>query len=1018
MNFKPFRPPTFRKPEVQQQSTPSYELNGSSKRRKLSPNDDDDDDGGGDNVPTQPSAGSTQAAPKSVKHERPPLKSMLNPLSPTKPFNHEAGGKAYFSIVWRKVTAKKNKTWEDDGFLVYKDGFVTAYNSKGHRLGGCVRDKVPEAEDLLSLSGKDVQVEAEITYDEFCRTVGKDNSAPKDESVVISRGQPSPTQTSNAKPPLKMTLQEQMRQSIQKDKSAKQKAAASTQQSKSSARNGAFRQPLKDTQVLAQVPSETPIPRHDPTSPNALVFKRPKRAPAGKQIVDVVLDPFLTKHLREHQRAGVQFLYECVMGLRDFGGQGCILADDMGLGKTLQTIALIWTLVKQNPIYKDDAVVKKVLIVCPVTLVQNWKKEFRKWLGRDKLGVMAFGDDGSRLSMFDGRNFKVMIVGYERLQKIAEDLTRGAGIDLVICDEGHRLKTLQNKSAKAIETLNTARRIILSGTPIQNDLTEFFAMVNFVNDGVLGSPKAFIKDFEKPIVKSRQPNATEEDIKRGQEASNELAQTTSHFILRRTAEILAEYLPTKTEYVLFCRPTREQANIYRQVLQTPMFKSAVGSNEGALQMITILKKLCNSPKLLQPKQGADEATTSSSLQTLNEMMPKGLHRSYQNTHAAKIRLLDELLHEIRNNTGDKVVLVSNYTATLDLMQSLLSSLNMSFRRLDGSVTGTKRQSMVDEFNRASQTACFAFLLSAKAGGMGINLIGGNRLVLFDVDWNPAVEDQAMARIHREGQQKPCYIYRFLIKGGLEERIWQRQIVKRGLANSIMERGGSGAGGDGPSTGKKAKGKAAFTQEELKNLFWLDENEGLRTHDLIGCSCQGNPHRSTDASDSQDTTREDIHDIEDVDDLASEDKSADEEEPIRTFSFTRASQVTDQDLENQERSISTGSSPRKPPPKKHRKKQEEELQELMTYTHVDTADASTLDEKGVTELADAVNDTCLLNVLRQSREVIPGNIAYVFLKKSRISGLDDGNDGDSIAAGGDVASVSRVERKDISDFTAT
>jgi len=712
------------------------------------------------------------------------------------------------------------------------------------------------------------------------------------------------------------------------------------------------------------------------------------------------------------------------MGLRDFGGQGCILADDMGLGKTLQTIALIWTLVKQNPVYKDDPVVKKVLIVCPVTLVQNWKKEFRKWLGRDKLGVMSFGDDGSRLSMFDGRNFKVMVVGYERLQKIAEDLTRGAGIDLVICDEGHRLKTLQNKSAKAIVTLNTARRIILSGTPIQNDLSEFFAMVNFVNDGVLGSPKAFLKDFEKPILKSRQPSATEEDIDKGQEASTELAQTTSHFILRRTADILSKYLPTKTEYVLFCTPTKEQANVYRQVLQTPMFRSAVGGGgEGALQMITILKKLCNSPSLLKPEQGADEATKSTSLQTLNEMMPKGLHRSYHNSHAAKIRLLDELLHQIRHTTNDKVVLVSNYTATLDLMQTLLSSLNLTFRRLDGSVAAGKRQSMVDEFNRASQSTCFAFLLSAKAGGVGINLIGGNRLVLFDVDWNPAVEDQAMARIHREGQKKPCYIYRFLVKGGLEERIWQRQVVKRGLANSIMESGDGGNGGKGQSAGQRGKSKAPFTQEELKNLFWLDENEGLRTHDLIGCDCQGKAHCSTGSSHTEKKSDDDTHDIEkidDIDDLNDDSKDEIEDEAIRTFSFTRASQVTDRDLEDQEQSISTGSSPRKPPAKKHGKQQKEELQELMTYTHVDTADASTLDERGSEQLAGAINDTCLLNVLRQSRDVIPGNIAFVFLKQSKISGLQDGDDvdGDSVADEGDVASNLEVKQQGIFKFMAT
>lgn len=1004
MTFKPFRPPSFRKAEGQQQHKPTYELNGPSKRRKLSPDDDDSLSS------TQPHTTSFPKPPTSIQHERLPLKSVPNPPSPVETFGGHACEKAHFSIVWRKVTTKKNKTWEDDGVLVYKDGAMTAYNSKGHRLGSCLRDKPPELEDSLSMSGKDVQIEAKITYDDFCRIVGRDNSAHKDESEVIMHGQPSAPQKTNVKPAHKISLQEQMRQQIQMGKSANQKAAASKQPSLPSARNAAFRQPLRDTRAPQQGPSEIPIPRHNPTTPNALVFQRPKRAPAGKQIVDVVLDPHLTKHLREHQRTGVQFLYECVIGLRDFGGHGCILADDMGLGKTLQTIALIWTLVKQNPIYKDDPVVKKVLIVCPVTLVQNWRKEFRKWLGRDKLGVMSFGDDGSRLSMFDGRNFKVMVVGYERLTKIAEDLARGAGIDLVICDEGHRLKTLQNKSAKAIATLNTTRRIILSGTPIQNDMSEFFAMVNFVNDGVLGSPKAFVKDFEKPIVKSRQPNATEEDMERGQEASDELAQITSHFILRRTADTLSKYLPTKTEYVLFCRPTREQANVYREVLQTPMFKSAVGNSEGALQMITILKKLCNSPMLLKPKLGADEDTTSSSLQTLNEMMPKKLARSYVNAHAAKIRLLDELLHQIRNTTNDKVVLVSNYTATLDLMQQLLSSLNMTFRRLDGSVTATKRQPMVDEFNRASQAACFAFLLSAKAGGVGINLIGGNRLVLFDVDWNPAIEDQAMARIHREGQKKPCYIYRFLIKGGLEERIWQRQVVKRGLANSIME-----SGGGGRSTGPKSKGKgkAAFTQEELKNLFWLDENEGLRTHDLIGCDCQGKAHCCTGISADEETIGADIHDVDDLDPT-----DEDEDQPIRTFSFTRASQVTEQHIQDQERSMSTGSSPRKPSPKKQRKKKEEELQELMTYTHVDTADSPNLDEKGVEELAGAINDTCLVNVLRQSQEVIPGNIAYVFLKKSKISGLEDGTDGDSVADEGDAASISDVKQKGVSEFMAT
>lgn len=989
MSLKPFKRPSFKSSGNLEEKHSTFANPPPSKRRKLSPEIEDDhrtQSFDSVHIPGQPPSTLT----------RKPLNIVHNLPSPNKESDVAEGGtKVYYSIVFRKVTAKKNKTWEDDGVMLYKNGLVTAYTSKGHKIGSAVRDKLPQVDDLLSFSGKDIQVEGEISYNDFCLAVGIDNGTTKIKNVVIHHGH-SPQKisvsipTKTVKATSSMTLQEQMRQQIQKTKSSSKKPSLPESSSMAKSMNSAFKQPMRDSQFHPDVYTSNPIPRHDPDALNALIFKRPEKAPPGKQIVDVVLDPILTKHLRDHQRTGVQFLYECVMGLRDFGGQGCVLADDMGLGKTLQTIALIWTLVKQNPIYNVDPVIKKVLIVCPVSLVQNWKREFRKWLGRDRLGVMSYGDQGSRLSMFDGKNFNVMIVGYERLQKIAEDLTRGAGIDLIVCDEGHRLKSLQNKSTKAIETLNTTRRIILSGTPIQNDLTEFFAMVNFVNDGILGSAKAFARDFEKPIIKSRQPKATADDIEKGKDASDELQQTTAAFILRRTADILSEYLPVKTEYVLFCRPTPEQANLYRNVLQTPMFKAAVGSNEGALQMITILKKLCNSPNLLRPKHGSDESTPSTSLQTLNEMMPKGLSRFYHNSYASKIRLLDELLHEIRATTSDKVVLVSNYTATLDLMQNLLDHSGLSHRRLDGTVPPGKRQSLVDEFNRATASSCFAFLLSAKAGGQGINLIGGNRLVLFDVDWNPATDDQAMARIHRQGQKKPCHIYRFLIKGGLEERIWQRQVVKRGLADSIMESGGNSEG----KTAKAIKGKAAFSIEELKDLFRLDESEGLRTHDLIGCGCLS--MNNTPANTSSYNTPE--PQIDDIDEIRSEDDNDDDDdESIRTFSFTRASQVTSELIEEQERSISTGSSPRKSP-KKRPKDLEEEYQELMTYTHVNTSMVSSMKgtddghtQARLDEIADVLDDPCLLHVVKQERDVISGGITHVFLKRSKAGGVEKGVD---------------------------
>lgn len=984
--MRPFKPPSFRSGDKKVTITQPVESDHPNKRRRLSPDEEDD---------TTHSGATPPQKPKSVALHRQPLKQVQNGSLNDSISNKDAPGKSCYSVLWRKVTAKKNKTWDDDGVMICHNGLASVYSNRGQKLGSTVIKQDAELETIFTVSGKDVQVEAPISYQDFYKVLGHDST----NSTLSNQAKTSVSKTTTGSVPSKSTkdrassMQEQMRQQIQQGRSVPK----SMKPELSRPPNAAWKNPTKDVSIQEQVPSETPIPRHDPAAPGALVFKRPGKAPPGGQIVDVVLDPVLSKHLRDHQREGVKFLYECVMNLRDFGGQGCILADDMGLGKTLQTIALIWTLVKQNPIYKAEPVVKKVLIVCPVTLVQNWKKEFRKWLGRDKIGVMSFEDKGSRLSFFDGRNFKVMVVGYERLRTIAEELTRGAGIDLIVCDEGHRLKTLQNKSAKAIQALNTPRRIILSGTPIQNDLSEFFAMANFVNDGVLGSSKSFLRDFEKPIMKSRQPDATQDDIEAGQAASEELASTTSPFILRRTIEILSEYLPHKTEYVLFCNPTREQAAVYRQVLATPLFASALGNNDAALQMITLLKKLCNSPALLRPQPVKDNSNneTTNSLQTLNEMLPSSTQRLFHNVHATKIRLLDELLQQIKSSTNDKVVLVSNYTSTLNLMENLLSSSGLTWERLDGSTPPGKRQALVDKFNRTSPEACFAFLLSAKAGGQGINLIGGNRLILFDVDWNPATDDQAMARIHREGQQKPCKIYRFLVKGGLEERIWQRQVVKRGLADSIMEVGGTS--GTAASTSKKIKGKAAFSREELQDLFRLDERKELRTHELIGCRCGGSGELCSDMNQSEAESADSVTPgADDVDTLDDED-----DKPLRTFSFTRASQITDDDLTEQERSISSGSSPRRT----QSKTRDDSMQELMAYTHIDTSKIVTVDATTITDnknedqvseevddelsqaIEDTIDDPCLMHVLRLPREAIPGDIAWIFMKKSKGSHVD-------------------------------
>lgn len=199
--------------------------------------------------------------------------------------------------------------------------------------------------------------------------------------------------------------------------------------------------------------------------------------------------------------------------------------------------------------------IKKALIVCPATLISNWKKEFRKWLGSDRIGVLVAEGSFRVRDFTHGKSYSIMIVGYEKLRNIQAELLKGQGVDIIVADEAHRLKTAKNKSAQAIKSLPTERRIFLSGTPLQNDLSEFYILVDTVNPGVLSTSKAFIRDFEVPINRGRQPGASLEAVEEGEDCNRELARLTSPFILRRTIDVLAKYLPAKTEHVLFCTPT-------------------------------------------------------------------------------------------------------------------------------------------------------------------------------------------------------------------------------------------------------------------------------------------------------------------------------------------------------------------------------------------------------------------------------------------------------------------------------
>ena len=544
--------------------------------------------------------------------------------------------------------------------------------------------------------------------------------------------------------------------------------------------------------------------------------------------VPVVIDPRLAKVLRPHQVEGVKFLYKCVTGMIDQKANGCIMADEMGLGKTLQCITLMWTLLKQSP-EAGKSTIQKCVIACPSSLVRNWANELVKWLGAD--AVTPFAVDGKaskeelttqlkQWSVASGRSVvrPVLIVSYETLRLNVETLSN-TDIGLLLCDEGHRLKNGESQTFTALNGLNVDRRVILSGTPIQNDLMEYFSLLNFANPNLLGTRAEFRKQYELPILRGRDAAGTEADQQKGNERLAELLALVNKFIIRRTNDILSKYLPVKYEHVVFCNLAPFQLDLYNHFIQSPEIKSLLrGKGSQPLKAIGMLKKLCNHPDLLNLPDdlpGCEQFFP-------DDYVPKdarGRDRDVKPWYSGKMQVLDRMLARIRQDTNDKIVLISNYTQTLDIFDKLCRHRGYGCLRLDGTMNVNKRQKLVDKFNDPEGEE-FVFLLSSKAGGCGLNLIGANRLVLFDPDWNPAADQQALARVWRDGQKKDCFVYRFIATGSIEEKIFQRQSHKQSLSSCVVD--------------SAEDVERHFTLDSLKELFQYKPGTTSDTHDSFKC----------------------------------------------------------------------------------------------------------------------------------------------------------------------------------------
>lgn len=446
----------------------------------------------------------------------------------------------------------------------------------------------------------------------------------------------------------------------------------------------------------------------------------------------------LKAQLRPYQVAGFQWL----VFLKE-AGWGGILADDMGLGKTVQALAYFLH-------YRNDHPGAKFLVVCPTTLVYNWENEIKKFTPDLKHFIHHGPKRSVSIKAFDPYDIIITTYGTMRSDvKVLKDLE----FDLVVLDESQSIKNPQSQVAKASLLLAAKHRLALSGTPVQNNTFDLYAQMNFLNPGMLGSREFFMNEFATPIDKFQ-----EDEVKQ------QLRKLTYPFLLRRTKEQVAKDLPAKTETILFCEMGDEQRkvydafrNIYRSKILGMIEEQGIERSQmHILQGLTKLRQICDSPAILNEEQ------------------------RFPN-HSIK---MDELTREIQENVGNhKALVFSQFLGMLALIRKDLEAKGIPYVYFDGSSSTTERERAIQQFQ--NQEECRVFLISLKAGGIGLNLTAADYVYIVDPWWNPAVEQQAIDRTHRIGQTKNIFAYRLICKDTIEEKMLQLQERKRALASELV-----------------------------------------------------------------------------------------------------------------------------------------------------------------------------------------------------------------------------------------
>jgi DNA excision repair protein ERCC-6 len=516
--------------------------------------------------------------------------------------------------------------------------------------------------------------------------------------------------------------------------------------------------------------------------------------------------------LFDYQKTGVQWLGE--LYAQQVGG---IIGDEMGLGKTIQIISFLAGL------HYSKKLTKPIIVVAPATVLRQWVNEFHRWwpplrvsiLHSSGSGMLNVGSEG-RIEQIEElygdvakkpkssqaakrivdrvvQHGHVLVTTYAGLQTYS-DVLIPVNWDYAVLDEGHKIRNPNTAITIYCKELRTANRVILSGTPMQNNLIELWSLFDFIFPMRLGTLVNFRQSFEVPIKLGGYANATNLQVLTATKCAETLKEAISPYLLQRLKVDVASDLPKKSEQVLFCKLTKPQREAYEMFLASDDMTSIMNRTRQSLYGIDILRKICNHPDLLD-----------------TQLRGKPDYKWGNPNKSGKMQVVKALL-EMWKRFGHKTLLFSQGVLMLNILEDFVKNLGgFNYLRMDGSTNIKDRQSLVDQFNNDPNLD--VFLLTTKVGGLGVNLTGANRVIIFDPDWNPSTDVQARERAWRLGQKKEVTIYRLMTAGTIEEKIYHRQIFKQFLTNKIL---------------KDPKQRQTFQMKDLYDLFTLGNTDNGST----------------------------------------------------------------------------------------------------------------------------------------------------------------------------------------------